>query len=544
MFGKATPEAVARMEIRQYDEANHKVVPFEVGRVDGIWCIPSHSNYPADENNHLAEAATALMGVTVLDVAFGAGDELTQMDAAGIRARHNEYGVLDPDPEKIKSSDKGIGMLVTLKDKGNQPLASCIIGKPVPDQAEQHYIRFADKDQVYTVALDTSKLSTHFEDWIERNLLKLNSIDLKQVQIKDYSIDVVGNRAAPHQNGEMTLDFTSSGDSSWKFSEDMEYKKRVLVPRVMAADEEIDNTKMNELKSALDDLKIVDVEKKPAAVPPDLRFKDDQISDVVLHSLQEKGFFAAEDPEQGNRLCATVVRQQGRYSFAVERWRLLRASVSARRLAKLRASAKDSGKDKASPAKDEKKDEATPGMNRYLFVMAEFNPKALTKPKMEPLPEEPKAEVKKAPEKKDEKKDDKKSDSKKPDDKKPGDAKDAPKTEPAKVAEKEPPKVDIKAERERIAKENKRKQEDYDALVSAGKKHVDELNGRFAPWYYVISDDVFRKIHLSRDQIIKKKAKDSKDKDGHDHEHEHDHADLLPIEPPKPGPLDEFAQGD
>ena len=42
--------------------------------------------------------------------------------------------------------------------------------------------------------------------------------------------------------------------------------------------------------------------------------------------------------------------------------------------------------------------------------------------------------------------------------------------------------------------------------MEAGKKRVGELNARFADWYYVISDDVYQKIHLSRDQIVKKKG--------------------------------------
>jgi hypothetical protein len=36
---------------------------------------------------------------------------------------------------------------------------------------------------------------------------------------------------------------------------------------------------------------------------------------------------------------------------------------------------------------------------------------------------------------------------------------------------------------------------------------VRELNGRFADWYYVISEDVYKKLHLSRSDIIKEGAK-------------------------------------
>ena len=75
-----------------------------------------------------------------------------------------------------------------MKDAAGHQLASAIIGKPVPDQSDQCYVRIADKDPVYIVKLDTGKLSVRFEDWIEPNLLNLNTMDLKKVEIKDYSV--------------------------------------------------------------------------------------------------------------------------------------------------------------------------------------------------------------------------------------------------------------------------------------------------------------------------------------------------------------------
>ena len=33
------------------------------------------------------------------------------------------------------------------------------------------------------------------------------------------------------------------------------------------------------------------------------------------------------------------------------------------------------------------------------------------------------------------------------------------------------------------------------------------MNERFADWYYVISDEVYQKIHLSREDVVKKKEK-------------------------------------
>lgn len=47
------------------------------------------------------------------------------------------------------------------------------------------------------------------------------------------------------------------------------------------------------------------------------------------------------------------------------------------------------------------------------------------------------------------------------------------------------------------------KSEDSQEPGLRGKKRVEELNSRFANWYFVISDDVFRKIRLGQEQLIR-----------------------------------------
>ena len=44
-------------------------------------------------------------------------------------------------------------------------------------------------------------------------------------------------------------------------------------------------------------------------------------------------------------------------------------------------------------------------------------------------------------------------------------------------------------------------------MLKKGRENVKDLNLRFGDWYFVIDDDVFRKIRLGRDQLIKKKEK-------------------------------------
>jgi hypothetical protein len=101
----------------------------------------------------------------------------------------------------------------------------------------------------------------------------------------------------------------------------------------------------------------------------------------------------------------------------------------------------------------------------------------------------------------------------KPADAKPVDAKPADKAaeKPAdaaaeKPAEKPAPKVDIAAERERIKKENQRKIDEAKEKRKKAEARVFELNARFADWYYVISEETYKKIHLGRADIIREKT--------------------------------------
>ena len=46
--------------------------------------------------------------------------------------------------------------------------------------------------------------------------------------------------------------------------------------------------------------------------------------------------------------------------------------------------------------------------------------------------------------------------------------------------------------------------------MTKGREKVEELNNRFADWYYVISNDIYKKIHLDRSDIMKKPESEKK----------------------------------
>ena len=141
---------------------------------------------------------------------------------------------------------------------------------------------------MYIIEIDPAKLSTSFEDWIEKDLLKLNAWDLQQVEIKDYSAELVpvmtqdGPVRYPADVGpaaEMTLDYNDA-EAKWNAGEAARFDPKKgehgdYVDFTLAEDEELNDESLNGLKTALEDLKIVDVVRKPQGLSEDLKAGED-----------------------------------------------------------------------------------------------------------------------------------------------------------------------------------------------------------------------------------------------------------------------------
>jgi len=136
------------------------------------------------------------------------------------------------------------------------------------------------------------------------------------------------------------------------------------------------------------------------------------------------------------------------------------------------------------PGSGDKAAEDEVKVNRYLFVSTQVSPAVLTAPQLEPEPAGPEAP-----------KDDKAAEAKKDD----GKAGEEKKDEAAIVDPQQ-------AERERVKKENERKMNAYRDAKTKAERRVAELNARFADWYYVVSEDVYKKIRLTRSDIVKEGA--------------------------------------
>ena len=304
------------------------------------------------------------------------------------------------------------------------------------------------------------------------------------------------------QRGETVIEYADTGEPKWKLVEDRKFAMNKekgegqWMAVKMPADEELNTAKLDELKTALDDLKIVDVSRKPAGLSADLKKAADfTTKNEAFVSLAEKGFFLTPLKENGP---VELVSNEGEIRIDMKdgvEYVLRFGDIAG-----------------SGPAKKDRQEESEAG-RREGQERKRHEPLLVRDGRVQPG-DDPQAAARTAPPAEERRRKETGRGEKtggqegrrerRPDDKKAQDA-----------------------ERERIEKENKRKQEEYDQKIADGKKRVGELNARFADWYYVISDEVFRKIHLGHDEIFKKKEKPKEEakeqgqkKDehaGHDH---------------------------
>ncbi len=476
----ADASKAASLEIVSFNDETATLKPFKVVRSEGVWVLPSHENYPADAKDQLAAAATELIDRPVLDIVSDSPGE------------HETYGVIEPDPEKVKVGMTGVGQLVEIRDASGNKLARLIVGKedkrPAGAGASSgrtlRFVRRAGQDRVYRVELDTTKFTTKFDDWIEKDLLKISPWDVRRLTLDDssctFGIDEASGRPT------ISLDRKSRAelgyddkDAAWSLIklEGFDDKNQPQDEK-LAEGEELASGRLNDLRNALGDLKIIDVVRKPSGLSADLKAEESFAGDrEAVMSLAQRGFFAIQKGDLVSSDGETIVGMKDGVEY------LLRFGNSAT----------VAGADDPAAGGDASKEEgAAPASSsgRYLFVSARLNEELLEKPQLDAVPEAP-GEGETKTDGADEKKD--------------GAADELKKAEEAEAKAQA-----ALEERRRVEAENRRKQEQFDEQVKAAQKRVRDLNNRFADWYYVVSDKEYDKIHLGRDEMIQKKDADEK----------------------------------
>ena len=373
LFEKFTdPLAAASLKITTFNEEQATLRDFEVRKdqASGLWTIPSRDGYPADAVAQMKDAASAFVGLKALD-APPANPE----DFAG-------FGVLEPNADTLEGGDEGVGRLVELRDGKGEELAKLIIGKEVPDQPGQVYVRKPSQDAVYTVKLDDTPLNTNFQDWIEEDLLQLSSIDIDSLTLKEYSANLsIDGRVS--WNRKFDAEFDKDG-TKWELAAIKEYNdKDPLAPPVpveIDAEKELNTTKLNDLGNALDDLKFVDVKRKPEGISADLKAdKEFASNQKAANELVSKGFIPIPLGPDGE---IEIISANGELTTT------LKSGVKyILRFGNIAGVSKGSSDDESAEGDDtseEKEDEG--GVNRYLMVSTVVDESMFPPPELEKYP--------------------------------------------------------------------------------------------------------------------------------------------------------------
>ena len=405
-----------------------------------------------------------------------------------------------------------------------------MIGKEVKDSPTQHYVREAGRDVVYVVDLNPERLSTNFEDWIQKDLLKLSPWEIEKIQIKDYSAELqpvmteqgLAIQVAWDPRSEMIVGYDDKAGKWTPMSlKKFDKSKGDYAEIKLAVDEELNAKKLDELKTSLDDLKIVDVVKKPAGLSADLKAGGD--------FLEQCRCAAGPALAQASRPSRLATAAKGRTSYR------MRAKCSSRSIdgveyvlrfgdlrmatagdSKSKPSAKDATADKTKAKSNDK------NVQRYMFAMARFDENAVKKPELAELPALPEGVDEKAvvaDEGSEATKTRRRRTMRRSRMKQVGYS-----TEDAKCRRKAAEDKDAeKAKEENRATKSQKKSrrslpsgsesrprtstrlDDYQQKLDKGRQTVKDLNLRFGDWYFVVSNDVFKKIRLASDDVIKKK---------------------------------------
>ncbi|QDU98745.1 DUF4340 domain-containing protein [Lignipirellula cremea] len=446
------PLDAASLEIVRYDSQLGQIKPFRVAQVGGRWVIPSQSNYPADAESRLRGIATELMSVKVLGV------------ASDLPSDHEQYGVVKPDQNNLKTSADSLGVLVRLEDKKGKPLAGMIVGRAVDSTddaspaarlqaagSQQRYVRLLGQDgqgqdRVFVASVDLDQFSSRFEDWIQTDLLEFSPIALDQISIREYAVTPVNQlQVKLTERSEITV---REKDAQWELVSLSLYGDNGWEKGSLPPGQQINAERLNELKDAIKDLTIVGVQRKPALLSDELKGSQSQmtIDAAGKQGLERAGFWLIEGRIVSNN-GELVIRMNTGFSYRLRFGRS--ASLG---------------------------DEENAGINRYVFAVAELDEQQFPAPAKPELPALPGAE----------KTDDDKTDG----EKQPSAAADADR------------RAEIEAERKRLLTEYELVFKQWQAKRRQAEIQVRNLNARFADWFFIVPEQTFQKLHLGRDDLF------------------------------------------
>ncbi len=359
------PLVTSSLRIVTFDSEQSAISEFEVAKDnEGVWRIPTHAGYIADAEEQMQKAATLFLDNRILDV------------STTNREDHASFGVVNPTSGSVRVGSEGVGRLVMMKDSKGVTLVSLVVGNEVEGREGQRYVRRPAQDIVYAVELDDSALTTRFTDWIEDDLLQLNPFDIAELTINNYTASLDLLQGSVREQREFSATISTDG-SEWNLERLDVYKEGTSVPRPLAEGETLNSQRLNEVKNALDDLKIADVGRKPAGMSANLKASEEFLDDEqALTSMVVRGFIPAGRAGSEER---EILAANGEIAVSTKegvRYILRFGNV---------AGLSEAEQQEAAARADEPG--GLIGSNRYLLVTTELDESRIPVPDLQPVPQ-------------------------------------------------------------------------------------------------------------------------------------------------------------
>jgi hypothetical protein len=357
IFPTLDPDTATSFQLTRYNEAMATLSRLELSKdaKSELWTLPSADGYPADSAEQVSQSITPLVELKVLStVSTDRGD-------------HALYGVVEPNEQELTVSASGVGILVNVGGADNKVLASLIIGKKVEGTENQHYVRVPSEDAVYEVEIGTDAFVTDLEKWIKGDILNVRSFDIEYVGLRDYAILRTERGYGLGRNFDADLE---NKDNKWSLLNFVDHTVEGSPSTNQPPDgKKLNETPLNDLRNNIQNLKIVNVRRKPAGLAADLKADKSLLeNEESTANLQSQGFFPMESGDVyaagGELLVGT--KEGIRYLL---RFGNTRVSSS------------------AMEDQTESEEESSQGVNRYLLVTAQLDESKFPPPELKVVPE-------------------------------------------------------------------------------------------------------------------------------------------------------------
>ncbi|MBL8890890.1 MAG: DUF4340 domain-containing protein [Planctomycetaceae bacterium] len=294
---------VTQMELAAVDKSGQPL-SFSVRKTNGLWTIPSHYDYPAEDIERLSRTATELIG-------------LERKSLASIeKGAQALLGTLDPASDEGKADPENAGKSLKLTDSNGETVFHLIIGKQVekkngPQDSllgleesndRMYYVRVPSEKETYTAKLDLD-ISTKFSDWIQADLLELDSAEMREIKVDNA-------RLVEDQNGLQIRRVRVPGEILVLQKPD-DFGQWQL-PDLDATQEQMNAETVNSLISSIEGIQLLGVRPRykfqgQSIIDSNFEFQfpaevanDDNAKGQIFNDLQEdlinRGFGLARDP--------------------------------------------------------------------------------------------------------------------------------------------------------------------------------------------------------------------------------------------------------